>query len=345
MRVLTDLVNQFGPIPVVLATTLLGWLVGLVLGSSLRWTARTRNWPAGTALADSMRGLPLVWGALVGARLLLPTLELTARAEHTAVTWLRVLWILSFTWLAVRLVGRLVQAWISRDDTQVPSGTIFVNLARIAAFIIGVLVALATAGVSIAPLLTASAVGGLAVALALQDTLGNLFSGLQVVLSKQIKPGDFIRLESGQEGWVHDVTWRNTTIKQLSNDLVIVPNSVIGKSLVTNFTSMDEQHSVTVPFQVGYDADLAHVERVVGAVACEVMSETPGAVAECEPVVRFREFGDWSIRGIVVLRASSYADRAVLVHEFVKRLQARFAAEGIAFPLPTSEVVLEEVRE
>ena len=342
---LTDLVESFGPIPVVLASMLVGWLLGLLLGSGLRSVSRTRGWRAGTALADSLRGLPLLWGALVGAGVLLPTLDLALRYDRMALTWLKVLWILSFTWLGVRLVGRLVGAWISREGAQVPSGTIFVNLARAAVFITGVLVALAAAGVSIAPLLTAAGVGGLAVALAMQDTLGNLFSGLQVVLSKQIKPGDFIRLETGQEGWVHDVTWRNTTIKQLSNDLVIVPNAVIGKSLVTNFTSMDEQHSVTVPFQVSYGADLAHVEHVVGTVACEVMSETPGAVAECEPIVRFREFGDWSIRGAVTLRASSYADRAALVHEFVKRLQARFAREGISFPLPASEVVLERAAE
>ncbi len=339
---LTDLVEQYGAWPVVLGTTLLGWVVGLIIRSALRATSDRRGWRAGRALADSLRGLPLLWGALVGLGVLLPTLDLTIRAGRIALDTLQVLWIASFTWLAMRVAGRLVRAWTTREGALVPSGTIFVNIARVAIFIVGALVALATIGVSIAPLLTAAGVGGLAIALAMQDTLGNLFAGLQVVLSKQIKPGDFIRLETGQEGWVHDVTWRNTTVKQLSNDLVIVPNSVIGKSLVTNFTSMDEQHSVTVPFQVGYGADLDTVERVVGEVACSTLEGTPGAVAECEPVVRFREFGDWAIRGVVILRASSYADRAVLVHDFMKKLHTRFAEEGIEFPLPASEVVVEQ---
>ncbi len=342
---LTDLVDQFGAWPVVLTTTLLGGLIGLIVGSVLRSTSDRRRWKAGRALAESLTGLPLLWGALIGAGVLLPTLDLSLRADRIALNTMKVLWIASFTWLGMRLVGKLVRAWTTREGAEVPSGTIFVNLARISVFIVGALVALASIGVSIAPLLTAAGVGGLAIALALQDTLGNLFAGLQVVLSKQIKPGDFIRLETGQEGWVHDVTWRNTTIKQLSNDLVIVPNSVIGKSLVTNFTSMDEQHSVTVPFQVGYGADLENVERVVGEVACATQGGTVGAIAECEPIVRFREFGDWAIRGVVILRAASYADRQVLVHDFMKRLHERFAAEGIEFALPTSEVVLEQAAE
>ncbi len=337
---LTDLVDQYGPWPVVLGTTILGWLVGVAVKTVLRSASDRRGWRAGRALAESLTGLPLVWGALVGFSVLLPTLDLGVRVDRIVLNTLQVLWIASFTWLAMRVVGKVVRAWTTREGAVVPSGTIFVNLARIAVFIVGALVALAAMGLSIAPLLTAAGVGGLAIALALQDTLGNLFAGLQVVLSRQIKPGDFIRLESGQEGWVHDVTWRNTTVKQLSNDLVIVPNSVIGKSLVTNFTSMDEQHSVTVPFQIGYGADLEEVERVVGEVACGTLEGTPGAVVECEPIVRFREFGDWAIRGVVILRASTYADRAVLVHDFMKRLHARFADEGIEFALPTSEVVL-----
>ena len=170
----------------------------------------------GQRLADSLRGLPLLWGALVGLGVLLPTLDLTIRAGRIALDTLQVLWIMSFTWLAMRVAGRLVRAWTTREGAIVQSGSIFVNIARIAIFIPGALVALATIGVSIAPLLTAAGVGGLAIALALQDTLGNLFAGLQVVLSRQIKPGDFIRLETGQEGWVHDVTWRNTTVQHLS---------------------------------------------------------------------------------------------------------------------------------
>ena len=338
---LTDLVNQFGAWPVVLATTLLGGLVGLIVARVLRSSSERRGWKVGRALAESLTGLPLLWGALIGVGVLLPTLDRSLRANSIALDVLRVVWIASFTWLGMRIVGKLVRAWTTREGAEVPSGTIFVNLARVSVFIVGALVALAAVGVSIAPLLTAAGVGGLAIALALQDTLGNLFAGLQVVLSKQIKPGDFIKLETGQEGWVHDVTWRNTTVKQLSNDLVIVPNSVIGKSLVTNFTSMDEQHSVTVPFQVAYGTDLEQVERVVGEVACSTQAAVPGAVEECEPVVRFREFGDWAVRGVVILRAASYADKAILVHDFMKRLHERFAEEGIEFPLPTSEVVLE----
>ena len=105
-------------------------------------------------------------------------------------------------------------------------------------------------------MLTALGVGGLAVALALQDTLGNLFAGLQIVASKQVRPGDYLLLESGQEGSVTDIAWRYTTLRTQSNNLVVVPNAKLGQSIITNFQLPDQPLSVIIEFGVAYSSDL-----------------------------------------------------------------------------------------
>ena len=165
----------------------------------------------------------------------------------------------------------------------------------------GFLVVLQTLGVSIAPLLTALGVGGLAVALALQDTLANLFAGVHILASKTVQPGDYIRLSSGEEGYVVDINWRNTAVRQLSNNLVIIPNAQLAGTNMTNFTRPEQQMSILVQVGVGYDSDLDHVERVTIEVVAEVMTEINGGVPDHEPAVRFHTFGDSSIGFTVIL--------------------------------------------
>lgn len=336
-------VRDFGAPITIVACGVAGWLVGLAAEGALRRTGNNPRWWVATLIAESIAGMPLAWGVLLGGGLALPALAIPLRYDRIVSQVLTVLAIGTVTVVAARLASRFTSSWVSRAETPIPSGTIFVNLARLTVVIVGVLVGLASLGVSIAPLLTAAGVGGLAIALALQDTLGNLFAGLQVLLSKQIRPGDFIRLETGEEGHVFDVTWRNTTIKLLSNDLVIVPNSVIGRSRVTNFTSMDEQHTIVVPFQVPYSADLARIEALVLDAAREVLAADPEGVPEHAPECMFKAFGDSAIQAQATMRARAYGARPRLTDAFVRALHARFREAGIEFAMPVRDVRVERV--
>ncbi len=148
---------------------------------------------------------------------------------------------------------------------------------------IGFLVVLQTLGVSIAPLLTALGVGGLAVALALQDTLANLFAGVHILASKTVQPGDYIRLSSGEEGYVVDINWRQTTVRQLSNNLVVIPNGQLAKTNMTNYTRPEQQLTILVQVGVSYDSDLDQVERVTTEVIAETMRDVAGASRSTSP--------------------------------------------------------------
>lgn len=318
--------------------TLVGFLIDFAVYRI--WISRTRTTEhqVAGAVARATHWLPTLAALLIGVRLATPSLELGSGSSAFISTTSQVVAILAVTAKLAILAGRIVRIVTSREDNPLPSSTIFVNLARGTVWLIGLLILLAALQVSIAPLVTALGVGGLAVGLALQPTLENLFGGIQVLMSRQIDPGDFIRLESGEEGWVRDVTWRNTTIQMVSNDLVIVPNALIAKSRIVNFTSLDEQHTITVPVGVAFDSDLEHVERVTVAVAAATQRETEGAVFDWEPLVRFYEFGASAVNLIVVLRVERYDMRYPVRHAFIKRLHAMYADENIEVPYPQTTV-------
>lgn len=187
--------------------------------------------------------------------------------------------------------------------------------------------------------------GGLAVALALQDTLANLFAGIHILASRKVQPGDFIRLDSGEEGYVVDINWRNTTIRQLPNNMVMVPNARLAGAILVNYHRPVEEMSVLVQVGVAYDSDLEQVERVTIDVARDVLREVEGGVPGFDPFIRFHTFGDFSVDFTVILRAREFTDQYLITHEFVKRLHRRYRAEEIEIPFPIRTVELRSGRE
>jgi small-conductance mechanosensitive channel len=247
--------------------------------------------------------------------------------------------ILIVTLVLTRVAGRLVRRSMAATES-LPAASIIVNITRGAVLVIGVLTVLAVLGISITPVLTALGVGGLAVALALQDTLGNLFAGLQLIASRQVRPGDYLLLDSGQEGVVADIAWRTTTLRTLAENLVIIPNAKLAQAVVTNFRLPAAPLAVYVNFGVMYDSDLERVEAIALEVAREVMREMQPDLTGHDPLIRFPDFGPSEVTGRAVLHASEHVEQYALRSEFVKRLHARFAAEGIQFAFPTRTVHL-----
>lgn len=273
-----------------------------------------------------------VWTALLG-------LPLSSRSHTDLNDLLMAASILVCTFALSRGVVYTVRTGALARSGVAGSASIFVNIARAGVFAVGILIALEAVGVSITPLLTALGVGGLAVALALQDTLSNLFAGVHILASRKVQPGDFIALDGGQEGYVVDTNWRNTVIRQLSNNLVIVPNATLAASLVTNYHRPHRESSVLVQVGVSYDSDLEQVEKITCEVARGVMLEVEGAVREHAPFIRYHTFGESSIDFSVILRANEVTDQYVITHEFIKRLHRRYQAEGIDIPFPIRTLV------
>ncbi|MEV6955895.1 mechanosensitive ion channel family protein [Streptomyces sp. NPDC051183] len=321
-----------------------GVVAGLLLRALLKWlgkhASRTR-WSGDDIIVDALRTL-VPWACVIaGVAVAASTLPLTARVAGIANDSLAALLVLIATVTAARVVAGLVRSVAQARTGVAASATIFVNITRIVVLTMGVLVALETVGVSIAPLLTALGVGGLAVALALQGTLADLFAGVHILASKTVQPGDYIRLSGGEEGYVVDVNWRNTVVRNLSNNLVIIPNGRLARTNMTNYTHPEQQLSILVQVGVGYDSDLEHVERVTLDVVDNVMADTAGGVPGHEAAVRFHTFGDSRINFTVILGVGEFSDQFRIKHEFIKRLHQRYRAEGISIPAPTRTVSLQ----
>lgn len=311
-----------------------GLLVGFAIDGLMVWSLRH---DAGSghhvrrAMAGALRGQPEVWAVLIALWGTSPFAFLGSEVVLLIDTGIRVLAVLSVTVFAARLAGWLIRVYLGQDSVTAPSGTIFVNLARLVIWALGLTVTLGVLGVRIGPLMASLGVVGLAVSLGLQDTLANFFSGLQITLSRQVQPGDYLRLGTGEEGTAYDVTWRNTTLNSPSGDQIIVPNSLIAKALMVNYTAADEEHTAVVPFTVAYGSDLALAKSVAEKVATDVRDSQPNAIVDFEPTCRFTVFQPQGVQGSVTIRVIRYQDRLPVVDALVTALHSEFAAAGVIF--------------
>jgi small-conductance mechanosensitive channel len=211
---------------------------------------------------------------------------------------------------------------------------------KIVMIAVGGMLILDNLGISLTPILTTLGIGSLAVAIALQDTLGNFFAGLYIKVDRPIEIGHYIRLQSGEEGYVERIGWRSTRIRMLPNNMVVVPNNKLVQDNITNYYLPDKELAVLAEVGVAYGSDLEKVERVTIEVAKEILQTVPGGVREFEPLIRYHTFNQSSIDFTVVLRAREFADGILLKHEFIKKLKARYEKEGITIPFPIRTVYL-----
>lgn len=216
---------------------------------------------------------------------------------------------------------------------------------KIILFAIGGMLILDNLGVSLTPLLTTLGIGSLAVAIALQDTLGNAFAGLHIKADRPIAVGQFVRLDSGDEGYVEHIGWRSTRIRMLPNKTAVIPNNKLVQSTIINYDLPDPEVAVLVEVGVHYDSDLKKVEQVTKEVAKEVMAKVPGGVPSFDPFIRYHTFNQSSIDFTVILRARTFVDNYLIKHEFIKALQAKYRKAGIVIPFPIRTVYMKSATE
>jgi small-conductance mechanosensitive channel len=216
-----------------------------------------------------------------------------------------------------------------------PVTTITQSISSLVVVTVGLLILLNTLGISITPILTALGVGGLAVALALQDTLSNLFAGFYVSLAGQVRAGDYVKLDSGDEGYVTDITWRSTTLRALPNNLIVVPNAKLAGAILTNYSLPEKRMSVLIPIGVSYESDPDEVERILIEEALAGAEDIPGLLSEPAPFVRFIPgFGDSSLDFTLICQVKEFVDQYLVQHELRRRILKRFRREGVEIPFP-----------
>lgn len=330
----TLIVQQPWFFPGLLGLGVLLWLCSV----ALRRASVARNSPLLVGLLKPIGAIALWMPALVAFNVVMDDLALEGLLDG----WLRkaaqVLVIALVTYSAVVGIRRGFQVVRSEYGNMEPEernrAVIVRKLLTAAAIIAGFLISLGVFGVDAGPLLAGGAIGGVVLGLALQESLSAVFSGILMTWDASLRIGDFVRLESGQEGYIESIGWRNTQLRMLDQTLLVVPNGSMAGMIVTNLSRPSPETAVGLDCGVAYGSDLALVEATALDVARKVSAEFGGEQELKEPSVRWRAFGDSSVDFRVLVPIASQSEIYPARSTLVRMLHDAFAEKGITIPFP-----------
>jgi small-conductance mechanosensitive channel len=297
-----------------------------------RWLTRV-DMPFTRYLFTAIKGKIFLIGLVVG--LWVALVVLTGSTPQLR-WWVDRIAILLLLIIGVAAMLQLLSGWVTMyfGEQQNASVSLLKNVVRGFSAVIVLAVIFSLIGIDVSALVTVLAGSSVGIAFALEKPLGNLFGGVQILASGRFEVGDYVRLSSGEEGYITDIRWSDTYIRQITNNEIIVPNAVMTSAIVINFDRPAPELAVLMDVRVTFDSDLRQVERVTIEVARSVMQEVSGGVPEANPFLRYNRFAESGINFTVIMRGQTFIDQYAIRHEFVRRLQLAYAAEGIRIAYP-----------
>ncbi len=234
----------------------------------------------------------------------------------------------------------LEETWQERTKSSLDKGLLPLlrKVVKTSVIILGVLIILGKWEVQIGALLGALGIGGLAIALALNSSLSNIFSGIQLILDRSVNVGDKVQLESGEVGVVLDIGLRTTLMQTYDNEVISLPNSQLANARIKNFTKPDATIRVGVNFAVAYGSDVAEVKRVVS----DAISQLDDILQEPGPQVLFLNMGDFSLDMCARLWVDDYGKQFGWTLEMTERIYNSLNESGIEIPFPTRTVYVRQ---
>jgi small-conductance mechanosensitive channel len=328
------------PALIVAVAAAVGVLGRFTLGRWLRRLTRRNSSPYDDIVVTALTGRVVLWTILGALYLQAEALPWAPRAIGTTQDILAALIITSVTLVLMRMVSALVHAYGTTSAASVGGTNLIRYIAAVVLLFIGTVSVLALFEISVVPAITAVGVGGLAVALAFQDTLANVFSGLNLTLSRQVRVGDYIELGAVTSGFVVDIGWRATTLRGLDGLHVFIPNKKLAEAVMINYT-LGPAMSVELVFRVDHDCDPRRVEAVVIDEMKQAAAALPGVRQDTPAIVRFTAFGEWALDFTAYVEILGFQDRMLLRHELMTRLHLRLRSERIALPVPRQRLTID----
>jgi small-conductance mechanosensitive channel len=340
-RMIQDLAHAFHVSNITFYSLLFGiliitaLLVGFGLNRALHFWAKRLPHGWGQFFFFLLETLPLPLLLIAALYLGLEALPVPAQFEHLASKLLLALVILVLMYFPAKIVTlslrRMAEQRPSMKRVTEPAAFVI----RIVFALLGTIIFLDNIGVTLTALWTTLGIGSVAVALALQDTLSNFFSGLYIMADRPVRLNDYIKLESSQEGYVLRIGWRSTILKTLGNNFVIIPNSTLAKATIINFSAPGPQMSFGLPVSVPYGTDPTLVEEVLLEAVHECIRDgLPGLLATPEPSVSFIPgFGASALEFSLNMQISQFTDQYPIQSEVRKRILKKFQEAGIEMPV------------
>lgn len=286
-------------------------------------------------LLDAIRVPSMIWCLMAALEVALRYAPLNDSQVNLASKLIVAFLIISFTLVASSIAVRMIVVHAQRKDMAFAVSGLSQTLTHVFIFTIGALFLLHYFNISITGALTVLGVGGLAVALALQDTLANFFAGVHILVETPIRLGDFVRLSSGEEGVVSDIGWRTTRVRTGQNNTIVIPNTKITSGILTNYNIPERRVAVEIQIMAAMEADPEHV----AAIAMEVAVSTQGVMAEPSPVVLFDPgVTPTHIQFKLIVHVPDQLSKGAVQSKIRVRLLERFRETGI--PLPSNQNVV-----
>ncbi len=211
------------------------------------------------------------------------------------------------------------------------------KLIMAAVYFAALAVLLSELGVEIGPLIAGLGVAGLAVALALQDSLKNFFAGLYLLSDKPIRRGDIIALDNDKsevKGTVEEIGWRATRIKGIANAIHIIPNEKLAASVIVNYSKGRETRTVMVKVGIEYGENVDKALAALTKAAEKTIKEAPATDRDVTPEIRVNEFMDSSVELAALVRVKDYGERFAVASVLRRNILKFFREEHINIPFP-----------
>jgi small-conductance mechanosensitive channel len=274
----------------------------------------------------------------------LESLPLPPRLEHIGSKLILALVVLVMTFFPANVIVLALQRWGQREPNMLRVTQPATFIVHILFAVLGTIIFLENLGITLTAVWTTLGVGSVAVALALQETLSNFFSGLYLLADRPVNPNDYIKLDSNQEGYVLQIGWRSTTLKTLGNNFVTIPNSTLAKAIITNYSRPHTDMSYTLPVSVVYGTDPSRVEKALLEAAREALRDgLEGLLANPAPSVGFIPgFGESSLSFSLSVQIRKFPDQYSVQSDLRKRILKKFQEAEIHMPFPTRTLVFDK---
>ncbi len=243
------------------------------------------------------------------------------------------------TWVVATLAKRIIRDYgyelAARTEGEMDDR--LVTLADMSVkyviWLIGIMMALQGIGYEITPIITGMGIAGLAIALAAQTVLSNVFGGVTITLDQLYKVGDRVEF-GGVYGDVYEIKPRYTRIKTLDNTIITIPNSKVINDNIINFAVPDASVRVKIPVSVAYGTDPAKVEKIM----FEIAENTPSVLKQPVPLLRFIEYAASSQNFELLVWIRHYDDRHPVIDRILREMFKRFKEENIEMPFNQMDV-------
>ena len=285
-------------------------------------------------LADALDGPVTSLLFLIGVWIAVHRAPLSERNENRLETALFVLAVVVVAMAAIRAF-RIFVSWYSGrpniaagEDLAREFVPLFGTLGTVFIAVMAVIAVLNRFGVDVTSLVVSLGVGSLAIGLAAQDTLSNMFAGFTLMLDRPFRAGERIQLASGEVGDVEEIGLRATVIKTPDDTMLVVPNSLLVKERLVNLSRPTRHLTTRLEIGVAHGSDVERVKSVLR----EAVLEAPHVDRDREPVVQIARFGDFAVHFLVVFWTTDFLQQAAARTAVAEAAYRGLAAAGVAMP-------------